>query len=52
MFPFEYAEVRIDEVLDRIDMAEDQLADILNQYTNWELFEQDNTRPWWPVLKC
>jgi N-acetyl sugar amidotransferase len=52
MFPFEYAEVRIDEVLDRIDMAEDQLADILNQYTNWELFEKDDSRPWWPVLKC
>jgi hypothetical protein len=45
-FPFEYMGVGIDQILDRIGLSEEGLADILQQFTNEELFEGDkNLRP-------
>ena len=50
LFPINYLDVSIDEVLDRIGMGWDKFHGILEQFTNWELFDGvDNLRP---LLKC
>ncbi len=50
LFPEEYAGVRADEAIDQIGMDWGKFLDILNMYTNWELFEgQKELRP---ILKC
>jgi hypothetical protein len=49
-FPDEYAGVRLDEMLDRIDMSWEKFLAILDQFTNWDLFDgQVDLRP---TLKC
>jgi hypothetical protein len=37
-FPEHYAGVKITEVLDRVGVDRDHLNSILDQYTNWDLF--------------
>ena len=38
LFPTEYAGVSIYEVLDRIEVSHRQLLEIMNRFTNWDLF--------------
>ena len=49
LFPFTYMDVELEEVLDAIGVPLHAFKDILDQFTNWELFygEQD----WRPLLK-
>ena len=50
MFPNRYAEVAVEEVLDRIDLEWENFLTILDQFTNWSLFDgQVDLRP---ILKC
>lgn len=47
-FPYEYAGVKLAEVLERIGLTEPELRTILDQFTNWDLFEHAgyfNVRP-------
>lgn len=39
-YPYAYAGVPLDAVLERIDMTKEQLWDVLDQFTNWELFSR------------
>jgi N-acetyl sugar amidotransferase len=46
IFPWDYADVAFDDVLDRLQMPEKQLLRVLDRFTNWELFGKiDNARP-------
>jgi N-acetyl sugar amidotransferase len=46
LFPFVYAGVPIEEMLERIGMSMEELLPILDRFTNWALFEgQNNMRP-------
>jgi len=38
LFPHEYAGVDLEQVLERIEMTERQLFDVLKRFTNWDLF--------------
>lgn len=49
LFPFIYADVTLREVLERIGVKHMQLVDILNQFTNWALFDGEFGRR--PLLK-
>lgn len=49
LFPESYMGVPIGDVLDHIGMTEAQLADVLDQFTNWSLFERE--ADWRPVLR-
>lgn len=46
LFPYEYAEVWHDDILDRIVMGEEDFEEIMNRFTNWDLFARvENDRP-------
>lgn len=40
-FPYDYAGVRFSAVLERIGMTESQFADVLEQFTDWKLFQKE-----------
>jgi N-acetyl sugar amidotransferase len=50
LFPEVYMGVRVDEVLDRIQMTRDELMTTLDKFTNWDLF--DGVHAGRPLLKC
>jgi hypothetical protein len=43
-FPYAYAGVHLDQMLDRIGMTEVELFATLDQFTNWDLFERGTHR--------
>jgi N-acetyl sugar amidotransferase len=46
LFPYQYADVPIGRVLNRIGMSQAELMDTLDRFTNWSLFDgQANGRP-------
>jgi hypothetical protein len=46
VFPVVYAGVHVSRILDRIGMPAKQFQDVLNQFTNWDLFQgNDGLRP-------
>jgi N-acetyl sugar amidotransferase len=53
LYPFEYAGVQQNEVLDRIDMRVKDFFEILHNFTNWDLFSDGphGTAYWRPRVK-
>jgi len=49
LFPTTYAGVDLSEVLDRIGMTKAELIDVLDQFTNWSLFDGEKDHR--PLLK-
>ena len=49
-FPETYAGIRCEDIIDRIGMTWEEFLNILDQYTNWELF--DGQKDLSPILKC
>jgi tRNA(Ile)-lysidine synthase TilS/MesJ len=49
-FPYEYMGLDIQEILDPIGVSWDAFVDILDQFTNWDLF--DGCEDMRPILKC
>ena len=43
-FPFVYAGVMLEEVLERLHITQDELYSYLDRFTNWELFERGSSR--------
>lgn len=39
-FPYQYAGVVFEDVLDRIEITKHQLYDLMDRYTNWDIFDR------------
>ncbi len=50
LFPYEYGGVLIGDILDNIGLSDKRFDEILNNFTNWELFDGEEDRR--PLLKC
>jgi N-acetyl sugar amidotransferase len=49
LFPFTYMETSVGEILEPLGMAFDDLLEIMNRFTNWELFHR--VEDYRPILK-
>lgn len=46
LFPYIYGGVLINDILDSIDLSEERFHELLDQYTNWNLFDgEESLRP-------